>query len=278
MTPEDVNNVLNQLVDFILRYAITLTAIGALSMALLEAAKALSSWRDRFHKRRLMVWLRSVQIARLPFDGTALSPSGDKNAFVEKIYAQLIKLTTAETVTSAALSRNIEMVPWIISTGNVLFALELDKMMGQIQDAADNTLSNPELYPELYLFLTEGGRTEDIQDWAKWARQPSTSTADDAALAKRQAETYARLRQFIRRRLDSFQLTTGYRWQTGNQVASVLLGSILLFGSLLYLGRFTPPQSGAEWLGLILASLLGGIAAPVAKDLVMALKQMRNNG
>jgi hypothetical protein len=209
MTPEEVFKVIDELVKFILRYAVTLAAISALAMALIEMFKALFSWRDRFHKKRLLAC-----------------------------------------------------------------ALSLDKMMGQVQDAADTTMSNPSLYPELYILLTRGARLEDVTNWRTWANEPPVRSAADAALAKTQADTYARLRQFIRRRLDAFQVTASYRWQTGNQVASILLGSLLLFGSLVYL-------AGLSWKNspiLILASLIGGIMAPVAKDLVIALKRVRSGG
>jgi len=150
-------------------------------------------------------------------------------------------------------------------------------MMGQIQDAADTALSNPSVYPEVYLFLTAGAASTDITSWYQWAQELPVSTSIDAALAKRQADTYARLRQFIRRRLDAIQLTAAYRWQTGNQVASILLGAALLCGSLLSLaGGKLPTNLPGGWLGLLVVSLLGGVLAPVAKDLVMALKKARS--
>jgi hypothetical protein len=176
------------------------------------------------------------------------------------------------------MTRPIEWTPWQVSPGNALFAIELEKMMGQIQDAADTALGHPHVHPELYLFLSAGASLEDIANWHDWAQQPPVRTADDAAAAKRQADTYARLRQFIRRRLDAFQLTASYRWQTGNQLASVVLGAALLFGSLVYLVRHNLPGSLLGWLGLAFASLMGGIMAPVAKDLVIALKRMRSGG
>ena len=278
MISEDVYKAIDQLVGFILRYAITLAAISALSMALIEMLKALLSWRDRFHKRWVRGWVQSVSVPGQAFERINLPcPDGDA-AFHERVYTQLIRRTTGETVDPAAMARPIEWTPWVISPGNALFALELEKMMGQIQDAADTALGHPHVYAELYLLLSAGADLDDIANWFHWAQQPPVRTANDAALAKSQADTYARLRQFIRRRLDAFQLTAGYQWQTGNQVASVLLGAVLLFGSLMSLARINPPQSLLGWVGLVFASLIGGIMAPVAKDLVIALKRIRSGG
>jgi len=258
-TPENVYETVNSLVGFILRYAVTLAAISALAMALIELVKALFSARDRFHKWRLLQWIRQT------------SPTN-----AARVYDSLIQLTTGEMPaesTKAAMDGGIEARPWVISYGNALFALSLEKMMGQIQDAADTAMVNPIIYPELYAFLTRGARDEDITNWRKWAQEPPVRSADKPEDAKQQAETYARLRQIIRRRLDAFQVTSAYQWETVNQMASIILGAVILFGSLLYL---TKDSKEPGVLVLLFASLIGGVMAPVAKDLVAALKKARS--
>lgn len=259
-TPESVFETVDSLVGFILRYAVTLAAISALAMALIELVKALISGRDRFHKWRLRQWIGRT------------SPDG---MIAERVYDSLIQLTTGEVPaegTKAAMDGGIESRPWVISYGNALFALSLKKMMGQIQDAADTVMVNPDLYPELYEFLTRGARDEDITNWRKWAQEAPIRSADKPEDAKKQAETYARLRQVIRRRLDAFQVTSAYQWETLNQMASIVLGGVILFGSLLYL---TKDSKEPGVLVLLFASLIGGVMAPVAKDLVAALKKAR---
>ncbi len=273
MTPEDVYKVIDRLVGFILRYAVTLAAVSAFSAALIEAVKALLSWRDRFHKAHLLRWVRSV-----PLPGEAarrIHREVEEARFHEYVYSQLLRLTTGEAPAETAMRMPIEWTPWVVSAGNALFALPLEKMMGQIQDAADTAMGNPHVYPELYLFLTAGADLDDISNWYRWAQEPPVRSTEDAKTAKTQADTYARLRQLVRRRLDAFQVTTSYRWETGNQVASVLFGAIVLFGSLVYL--VSPPKpEGLQLLGLALLSLMGGILAPAAKDLVIALKKVRS--
>ena len=260
-TPENVYETVDSLVGFILRYAVTLAAISALAMALIELVKALMSARDRFHKRRLCKWIGRK------------SPTGTN---VASVYESLIRLTTGEMPaegSKAAMDGGIESWPWVISYGNALFALSLEKMMGQIQDAADTAMVNPIIYPELYAFLTRDARDEDITNWRKWAQEPPVRSADKPEDAKQQAETYARLRQIIRRRLDAFQVTSAYQWETVNQMASIILGAVILFGSLLYL---TKDSKDPHVLVLLLASLIGGVMAPVAKDLVAELKKARS--
>ena len=274
MTPEDVYKAIDQLVSFILRYAVTLAAISALAMALIEAVKALFSLRDRFHKRRVRAWILSVPPPVQFFGQLNIV---NETPFHQRVYAQLIQLTTGESAGAKAITDAIEWKPWDIGPGNALFALELEKMMGQIQSAADTAVNHPKVYSDLYLFLTMGADAKDITEWFDWSQEPPAHSLQQATLAKDQADAYSRLRQLVRRRLDAFQLVTSYRWQTGNQIASVALGAGLLFGSLAYLAREKPPQTKLQWLGLVVTSLLGGIMAPAAKDLVIALKKTRSN-
>lgn len=273
--PEGVADAIGKISNFVLPYAVTLAAVGALSMALLEAAKALLSLRDRFQKGIVRGW---IAIARIPagLGSTLQLEARTDDQYRGRIYVQLIRLTTGEIVGQDTLEGSVEPVPWDVSPKNALFALELERMMGQIQDAADAALNNPTLYPDLYLFMTAGARDDDILMWYGWAATPPIQTSEDRQGAKLQADTYARLRQLIRRRLDAFQLTARYRWQSLNQFTSVVLGAVLLFvANLMQLSWTIPP--GKFW-ELIFLSILGGVVAPVAKDLVMALKQVRSGG
>jgi hypothetical protein len=258
--------------DFIMRYAIALAAVGTLTMALLEAYKSVFKTRDKYHMRVLRDWIMKTPMPEVPIEG--LEPSRpQRHPFREEVYRQLILLTTGQRGVAGEMTMTADRVPWRISHEEALFSLELEKMMGQIQDAADIALSNPGTYPELYLFLTIGADAADVLNWYRWAIEPPTSTSEDRALAKKQADTYARLRQLIRRRLDALQLTATYRWRTLNQFYAVAVGAVILFLSQVYLG--IDMTKAGNWIKVLLVSLSGGMLAPVAKDLVVALKRVR---
>ena len=271
-TPEAIAQAIGDIANFVLRYAITLAAVGALSMALLEAAKSLLSVRDRFQKKVVRDWIATARFPAGLWPSAKRAPQTD-DEYREWIYAELIRLATGEVVGAAALHASIDPVPWDVSPQNALFGLTLERMMGQIQDVADAALSNPALNPELYLFLTAGAAAEDIRNWARWAERPPAQTLENRQEAKIQADTFARLRQLIRRRLDALQLTAAYRWQSLNQFISVALGAVLLFVANLMQLNWNVPEG--KLLELLLVSVLGGVVAPVAKDLVMAIKQVR---
>jgi hypothetical protein len=107
--------------------------------------------------------------------------------------------------------------------------------------------------------------------------------AEQKRAIKDQAERFARLRHIIKRKLDGFQLYTGDRWATWNQFAANIAGVVVMFGVLVWLNwsRQQVPLSAAALadsitLGIILLSLLGGILSPLAKDLVTALKRVKD--
>jgi hypothetical protein len=77
----------------------------------------------------------------------------------------------------------------------------------------------------------------------------------------------------MKRKLDAFQLYTGDRWASWNQVAANIVGMLTMFGVLVSMRA----ANGTPDFGTIVVfSLLGGVLSPLAKDLVTALKRVRN--
>jgi len=271
--PDKVFETVVSMSDFILDYALALAATSVLAMALLEAWKAVFKIRERFHMRQIHGW-----ISQAPLPSEKESGPG---RYHDQVYRQLILLTTGQDLDSRYGLERIEGKRFELLPSNALFALELERMMGQIQEAADIVLSNPVVYPELYGFLTLGAREHDISKWRdESSRVPEENNQDRQAMKDR-ADAFSRLNKYVKRRLDSLQITTKFRWSRRNQAWSIFLGGVLLFLSLAYI-----EVSESSWalvnpltlLRILIASLVGGIVAPVAKDLVVALKQVRQVG
>lgn len=277
MDPEQILDVITNMSDFILKYAIVLAAVGALTMALVEAYKSLFKTREKYHMRILYKWVAASPIPWKTIEKLHLTLK-EKN-FHESVYRQIIHLTTGVSAERPELSYELERGLFTLSPENALFALELEKMMGQIQDAADMALSNPTIYPELYLLLTVGANPVDVENWYHWSVLPPTTVSEEKEKAKAQADTYSRLHQIMRRHLDGLQLTASYRWKQLNQFYAVLIGAVLLFIGLISIEWGTDAlDKGGTWIKIVLASLIGGMVAPVAKDLVVALKKVRGGG
>ncbi len=271
--PDGVVTAVNLFTEFLLRYLGALAAVGALSMALIEAAKKLLDSRTKFHALR---WTRWVMRAPAASHSRALT--------------EMIQLCTGVTPdeASAEADKLIERgghLPLFHAFHTVpahaIFALELSRMMGSIQDAADIALSSPSEYPDLYRLMTVGAKPDDIGRWyadgtsALVSIAETNPTPQQRQEVKEHAERFARLRQVVKRRLDGFQLYTGDRWASWNQTAANAVGIVAMFIVLTWLQRSSAVAS-ISFPRLLLFSLLGGILSPVAKDLVTALKRVKD--
>ncbi|HEU5138104.1 MAG TPA: hypothetical protein VFU13_23365 [Steroidobacteraceae bacterium] len=277
--PGKVKEVVGELTDFILEYAIALAAVSALAMALIEGFKSLAKTRERFHMRRLHEWIVSSPIPTIQIEGLTAETAA-AHQFRELVFRQLMHLSTGIDLVDRSLAtlQSIDGKHFYPSTANALFTLELEKMMGQIQDAADIALNTPEVHKELFLFLTSGARIDDVRTWVNASRLTAAKQSDE--MKKNGVEAYGRLSKYVRRRLDGLQLAANYTWAKKNQWWSIVVGGILMAASLFYLESLKPGEATnvTGWIQIIVASLLGGIVAPIAKDLVSALKKVRQVG
>lgn len=234
---DNLANVLEAWVGQILDWALLLAAVATVSMALLELVKVLIRARPSFHRKRVQKWVGAPDT-----------------------YDELMMLAVGGG-----------------GSANALFDQPTDKMMGQIQAAANTALDFPQRYPRFYRFLTAQPGTQNVTpdeelwfDFCAHAEQgdpidpESRETAAEVSAATR---ARARLDHFVARRLDAFQTVTEYHWARMNQGISVAGASILLFFLLREVGAISPRT--------IVACIVGGMTAPIAKDIVTALSGLR---
>jgi hypothetical protein len=280
--PDGIVIAVNQFAEFLLRYLGALAAIGALSMALIEAGKKLLDSRTKFQALRWTKWMLRTPLERSVADGPAPTH--------ERAMTELIQLCTGVTAGEAASAAKALLdrgghLPLTHAfhpePAHALFALDLSRMMGSIQDAADIALSSPSEYPDLFQLMTVGAKPDDVSRWYAEGTSALVSIADlnptpEQRLAvKEHAERFARLRQIVKRKLDGFQLYTGDRWGSWNQSMANAVGIVTMFIVLVWLQRNSAVAS-ISIPALIVFSLLGGILSPVAKDLVTALKRVKD--
>jgi hypothetical protein len=257
-----VQNVVNSSAGNILYYALVVASVGTVSMAMVEFIKAVGNIRRYFHEWQVRRWIRDPR-ALLDLLFLAIGDRGRSDA---------------------------------------LFGQPIEKMMGQVQAAANVALDFPDRYSELYRFLT----TTDVQappvrgnvnavaaglptatdragdDREFWhrhiaasrTRQPPPAAAAaplatppspdqlDAARAR------IRLGNLMSRKLDAFQTRTQYYWDRSNQLAAVLLSMAVMDYALVIANNGKLPT-----IPVLLLGLLSGAVAPFAKDLSSALAQ-----
>lgn len=258
MDPTPLGEAITDFSNFLLKYFVVLAAAGVLAMAFVELFKKIHDARTRFQARATTRWF------------TSSSPE----AFGDLIHlaAGVPKddaLCYANTLCAA--DGSLPGVLWLpIKQRDAAFALELEKMMATFQDAVDLAVTSPSVYPDLFNFMTDGASVTDRTEWLKDASQAPGDPPPTADAMKVRAERYARLRQVSKRKLDAFQTFTSQRWVNKQQLWANVLGTFVL--SIAFYAKGLMP---GELPFAAAFSLLGGMLAPVAKDIVVALQQAR---
>lgn len=299
---EAIDAGLAEIVAFITRYAITLAALGVLTVALIEAYKKLFSTLPKFHQSALQRWLEQ-QEARPPMSDAVLQPdlkkgghygvAGDTRATAiddkrgppyewRRAYDELLHLSTGLKLGSflgESAAKDGGNIGFSRNVSFALFELELSRMMAQVQEAADACLNSPRRYAHWFQFVTRGCDAKDVQRWIESFGGDAPPTDDQRltqAEREQMAELYGRIRLLVRRQLDSFQTITAYRWREWNQFWSWAVGGALLM--VVQVFQFGGPTSVVDFVKMFAIALLGGILAPVAKDLMDALASFKARG
>lgn len=273
--PKDILAGLTQIHDFILPYAVTLAALGALTVGLLEAWKKVFATMPRFHRKAVCRWLANeppppaagMQLGATLAAGHYGLGGGAAGYDATKAYAQLLHLTTGTPLQAGGVALDEKGAAMARNVGFALFELEVAKMMAQVQEAADAALNQPQRYADWFTFVTRGCSADDVTVWKAVLAGGANAPSRDAGAA-----AYGRIRLLVRRQLDAFQTVTAYRWREWNQWWAWLVGALLMLAAQLLR---TP---AADPLAMVLVSLAGGILAPVAKDLVDALGKVKSGG
>ena len=268
-----VANALETMTSGMAGIAVLVAGIGALSMAVIEAVKAMLPLRAKFHHDEIERWLKGEHASadmRLMGVGFDELPSADKPA---SAFTELMHLAIGGT-----------------SYQTALFEQPVEKMFGEIQAAVNIALDFPDTAPSLYEFLThepgterngaarvasKGARMTDQDRWSDFAQQlnagrvdlkTSDSTKKQQYLEANQARQ--RLDNLVRRRLDALQTRIGYRWGRYNQFAAFIVAVAFSVAALVQVPKLSA-------LSIAVLSVAAGFLAPPAKDLAAALKQIR---
>lgn len=275
-TAQTIHQGLAEISNFILPYAVALAALGALTVALLEAWKKIFATLPRFHRKAVSRWLVNeapsaaggMQLRSTLAGGHYGSGQPPTTPYdPRKAYAQLLHLTTGVPLQAGGVDLDEKGEAMARSVTFALFELEVAKMMAQVQEAADAALNNPERYADWFAFVTRGCNAADVADWRK-----VLDGGADPATRDKGAAAYGRIRLLVRRQLDGFQTVTAYRWREWNQWWAWLVGALLMMAAQLM------QAPGGNLATMVLLSLAGGILAPVAKDLVDALGKVKSPG
>ena len=237
------------LAAYVTGYALVLAAVGTVTMAFIELAKSVFDIRMHFNRWRVAKWL------------------GDADAV-----GDLELLATGESAPAARRRPLAGFATGELHRADVLYDQPIEKLLGQVQAAANMALDFPWRYERLYRFLAvPAGRRDEADDagaWLAYAKAVATGGKPSDDDARNATQARSRIGNLVARKLDAFQNEQAYLWADYNQRVAVVSGTILLAGLLFATKTSLPP------LAVLAVSVFGGLVAPFAKDVVSALSSI----
>ena len=251
-----------------------IAAVGVLSMAIIQTIKDMlpvRNWFQQFFVRRWiqqkandsrnatvpwlegggLEWFMQEEKRTDPRADTAKFRSGPDWAVAER---DLFRLATD-------------------GDDKALYDLPIEQLCGQINAAAQVVLDRPSDHPDLILCLAS---VADPVDIARVMFPPAEAKAArplDEDEARRRHDSFVdartRVTHQVQRAIDALQITAGFRWKFGLQVISIVMSGVI---AAIGVWKFAHVHSV---LTVLLIGVMGGFLAPVARDLVAALQQLR---
>lgn len=252
--PESIQRMADAVSAQALPLATALTAIGVIAMAFIQTAKDAFPIRRWFQERWVRRWL-----ARQRSAAPGQTPPPDAPAPPEWTTAEedLIRLATG-------------------GDRKALYDLPIEQLCAQMNAAAGVVLDYPWRHEPLLRCLAAGANPDDLGvllGARPWAEKPRSeqSEADRRALAN-VVDPRNRVGHQVQRNIDALQIAAGFRWKLLLQITSIVLCGVLV---VLGLWRFGASATWSHVPLYILTAVLAGFLAPVARDLVAALQQLR---
>lgn len=254
MNPVDIPTAIQKAVDVVVngvyRYAVALAAVGVVSMALLQTVKDMLPTRRWFQAWWVSRWLDRQVAAAPPLTGGPPSKAAAEE--------DLVRLATSGDTAA-------------------LYDLPIEQVSGLMSSASQIVLDYPPDHRDLLVCLAARARAEDLElllaQGPSAARPRATLTEPDRS---RFVDARNRVTHQVQRSLDGLQIAAGFRWKWLIQVLSIVLSAVLVWAGMALFVEAPRAGSGLHYFLLyLLAGILGGFLAPVARDLVAALQQLR---
>ena len=237
-------------------YVIALSAIGVTAMALIQTVKDQTPLRAFYQRRRLRKWiaegLADFQVGQdaLPNE-VRISMDGLDASAAE---ADILRLSTD-------------------SDAKAFYGLAIEKLCGQMNAAAQSIIQYPNAHLSALAVLASEAAPDDIATFKAGIVGPLSTppTPEQAAYIAARAQ----ITQQIQRAIDALQISVGADWQTLLQRASLVL-TVGIFEVLLYQSHTLSSDFGAlTWFWGLFLGILSGFLAPVSRDIVAAIQNLR---
>lgn len=247
--PAAIVQAVDAVYDKAFAFTTALAAVGVLTMAALQTIKDMLPARRWFQATWVRAWLDRQARATPAIHGSAVN--------AERAEEDLIRLATSDDRAA-------------------LYDLPIEQVAGQMNAAAQVVLDYPWDHEHLLRCLGAQANVDDLRKLLD-TRPPATGPRPQPSPEERSALIDARNRvtHQIQRALDGLQISAGFRWKLYLQIASIALSALFVWiGLMLFVKE--PIDVFVRHLPLyVLTAIFGGFLAPVARDLLAALQQLR---
>jgi hypothetical protein len=232
--------------DKTLPFFTAVAGVGVLSMAILQTVKDLTPMRSWFQAWWIRGWLADKCAQSSGPDRMQLEPASPVRA-----ERDLVLLSTD-------------------GDRDALYDLAIEQLCGQMNVAAQSALDHPGRYRDLLLSLACRAEPEDVRR----VLEPPPREGPKENVPPERLQPYVdarnRVTQQIQRAIDAVQISMGFRWKFLLQVAAFVLS-----GAITAVGVASQRPAGWNATSIVAIAVLGGFLAPVARDLVASVQQLR---
>jgi hypothetical protein len=233
-------------------YLLAVAGLGTLTMAFLQVIKETTPLRAWFHRWEMTRWLAAQAII--------VSDSLKSSVYEREAEKELLLLATD-------------------GDESAFYGLELEKLCGQWNAGLRIVMDFPEMYTSLFYCTAARARSQDLKALIEQKLPEALPPHEEVTLdegkqrhrmvvRKNFVDARNRVTHQMQRAVDSFQITTAFRWKWSLQMASFAISFVFAYLAVKVYGQ------GASGVTLW-SALIAGFIAPVARDLLAALQKLR---
>jgi hypothetical protein len=229
--------------------ATAMAAVGVLSMTLIQAVKDSSPIRSAFQRRFLAEWLRrraSHRFSSKGITGLRMPPNGPP----PEVEHDLVRLATG-------------------GDDAAFYDLPVEQMCGQISAASQIVLEFPQRHQPLFGVLA----AQALQDDVRAVLNPPVAADEGGAELTAYRDARNRVTHHIQRSIDALQIALTFRWKFYLQLLS--FGTSFLIAAAGIAVMHDGASAVSKLFSMLVVGLVAGFVAPIARDLVAALQQLR---
>lgn len=233
-------------------YFLAVSSLGALTMAILQVVKDITPTRRLFQRSRMRQFLQEhAELAKQNFGFDACWCKAED---------QLIRLATDGDL-------------------KAFYGLEIEKLCGQWNATLQIVIDYPAVSMDLLACLSARSAPDDFRMISTIDKPRQLLPHEEVKLPTPEQQSRLEHRQSfmdartrvshqIQRAIDSFQISTSFRWKWGFQMASYVVSFALAVIALRLAVNVTTSEA-------LLSAAIAGFLAPVARDILAAIQKLR---